>query len=81
MKKIDQLMQELGFNQNAPQSTKEAFIKHLIKVSTGVNLPTPSEKAAIKASPDKVFPLAGPQQLAFDFEENHLPVKHKKAVS
>lgn len=81
MKKIDELMKELGFTQNAPQSAKEAFIKHLIKASTGVNLPTPSEKEAIKASPDKVFTLSAPQQLSFDFVETNSTVKHKKAVS
>lgn len=81
MKKIDELMKELGFTQNAPQSAKEAFIKHLIKASTGVNLPTPSEKEAIKAAPDKVFNISTPLQLSFDFDEIDPAVKHKKAVS
>lgn len=81
MKKIDELMKELGFNPEAPQSAKEAFIKHLIKASTGTNLQTPSEKKAVEAATDKVFALKPPVQLAFDFAESEAVVKHKKAVS
>ena len=38
MKRVGQLMQEMGFNKNAPDSVKEAFIKHLIRASEGVNV-------------------------------------------
>lgn len=38
MKKIGEIMQEMGFNKNAPDSVKEAFIKHLVYVSTGTSL-------------------------------------------
>lgn len=31
MKKIGDLMRELGFNENAPVSTQKAFIKNLLK--------------------------------------------------
>ena len=81
MKKIDQLMTELGFNKNAPDSVKEAFIKHLIKASTGVNATTPSEKREIEASPERVVKFKAPQQLSFDFIENPQPTSGKKAVS
>ena len=46
MKKIGDLMQEMGFRKDAPDSVKEAFIKHLIKSATGVDVQTPSERKA-----------------------------------
>lgn len=82
MKKIDQLMQELGFNKNAPDSVKEAFIKHLIKASTGVNVMTPTEKKEIAENPERIVQFKTPQQLSFDFvEENPRPKSGRKAVS
>lgn len=83
MKKIDILMQELGFNKNAPDSVKEAFIKHLIKASTGVNVVTPSEKKEIEQNPMRVVQLKTPHQLSFDFSEENgpKPSSGKKAVS
>ena len=53
MKKIGTLMKEMGFREDAPRATKEAFIKHLIKASFGVDVETPSEKAAKKKSQQK----------------------------
>ncbi len=82
MKKIDQLMAELGFKKNAPDSVKEAFIKHLIKASSGVNVVTPSEKKEMAAHPEKIVQFKAPQQMSFDFiEELPRPSKGKKAVS
>lgn len=83
MKKIDQLMQELGFNKNAPDSVKEAFIKHLIKVSEGTNVTTPSEKKEIIENPDRIIQFKTPIQLSFGFVEDHnpRPKNGKKAVS
>lgn len=83
MKKIDQLMQELGFTKDAPDSVKEAFIKHLIKASTGVNVVTPSEKREIAENPERIVQFKAPQQLAFDFVEDQQPRPKtgKKAVS
>jgi hypothetical protein len=83
MKKIDQLMAELGFNKNAPDSVKEAFIKHLIKASTGVNVVTPSEKREMAEYPEKIVQFKMPQQLSFEFHEDQQPrpKSGKKAVS
>lgn len=83
MKKIDQLMQDLGFNKNAPDSVKEAFIKHLIKASTGVNVVTPSEKREMEENPTRIVQFKAPQQLSFQFieEETPRPKTVKKAVS
>jgi len=60
MKKIGDLMAELGFKKEASDSVKEAFIKHLIKNTTGINIETPSEKKEKVAH-------AQPEQLTFDF--------------
>lgn len=48
MRKVGQLMNEMGFNQNASQGTKEAFLKHLIKAAEGVQVLTPTEKKEIE---------------------------------
>lgn len=72
MKKVGDIMKEAGFNPNARDSVKEAFIKHLIKASTGVSVVTPSEKNEIEKNPDSVFPMKTQmkgQQMAFDFIE------------
>ena len=81
MKKIDQLMLELGFNKNAPDSVKEAFIKHLIKASEGINVVTPSEKREIESNPERIVPLKHAQQMSFDFIETAPTATVKKAVS
>lgn len=65
MKKMDELMSELGFNSKAPTATKEAFLKHLMKTTTGVNYQTPSEKKNILAGTSQD---AGPVQLSFDLD-------------
>ncbi|MEQ1721821.1 MAG: hypothetical protein ABL930_01505 [Pseudobdellovibrio sp.] len=74
MKKVGQLMKDIGFNPESSDSAKEAFIKYLIKQSAGVNVQTPSEKKAIMASPEKFVNF--PKQLAFDFDESEVrPLK------
>lgn len=78
MKKMDELMSELGFNKNAPDSVKEAFIKHLIKASTGTSVMTPSEKKVVEAHPEKILSMKIPQQLSFDFAEENTPIKKDK---
>ena len=78
MKKVSELMQEMGFNKNAPVATQEAFIKHLIKAATGADVITPTEKIIIQENPDKIVQF--PKQLSFDFadEENLAPAKKSK---
>lgn len=72
MKKIGDLMKELGFNPNASTSAQEAFVKHLIKASYGANTVTPSEKKEIQENPQKIVSLKKHEaftQMSFDFEE------------
>lgn len=73
MKRMDQLMKELGFNKDAAEGSKEAFIKHLVKASLGVNVATPGERREIEKNPDRVRPLVKakktvPEQLSFDLD-------------
>ena len=44
MKKIGDLMRDMGFREDASQSAKEAFMKNLIKSATGNEIETPSER-------------------------------------
>ena len=48
MKKMNELMKDLGFNADGSDSVKEAFIKNLIKASTGISVLTPTEKKIIQ---------------------------------
>ena len=68
MKKVGKLMEELGFNKDASDSAKEAFIKYLMKQSTGHDVITPTEKRLIQENPQKI--VSFPKQLAFDFDES-----------
>lgn len=81
MKKMNELMKELGFNPNGSDSTKEAFIKHLIKASTGVDVMTPSEKREIAQHPEKFVQFKTPQQLSFDFGDAGASPKKSNKVS
>lgn len=69
MKKIGELMKDLGFNPDSSDSAKEAFLKYLIKNATGHNVQTPTEKKIIAENPQKIVPF--PQQLQFDFDERN----------
>lgn len=86
MKKIDKIMQEMGFKQDAPDSVKEAFIKHLIRASTGVTVMTPSEKEANFKVVQRVNFVSAKKetpnvnsQLAFDFFEDKQSRFEKKS--
>ena len=67
-------MEEMGFNPNASDSAKEAFIKYLIKQSTGHNVQTPTEKKIVQENPNKIVSL--PTQMTFDFDDK--PVNDRK---
>jgi hypothetical protein len=70
MKKVGDLMKEMGFNKDAPDSAKEAFIKHLIKAATGHDVVTPTEKKIIQENPDKIVQF--PKQLTFQFHDDEV---------
>jgi hypothetical protein len=50
MKSAHDILKELGFRENASDSVKEAFLKHLIKTSEGVTVQTPTEKKQVVAA-------------------------------
>ncbi len=58
MRRIGDLMKDLGFNSEAPLSTQKAFFQHLVEASR------------VSKIDRKIEPIANePQQLSFDFEE------------
>ncbi|MGZ3743970.1 MAG: hypothetical protein ACXWRE_00470 [Pseudobdellovibrionaceae bacterium] len=59
MRKMSELMMELGFNQEASHDVKEAFIKYLLKTSEG----TRDSEARIKV----LLEPRKPEQLSFSF--------------
>ena len=67
MKKIGDIMEEMGFKKDASHSVKEAFIKHLIKSATGVEVKTPSEKLIEERESIKKEMGA---QMSFDFAQD-----------
>lgn len=82
MKKIGDLMAELGFRQDAPESVKKAFIeslsRSLAEQSATASAHISEKTQAIVASPamsiKKPTALAGPEQLSL-FETNPEPLK------
>lgn len=64
MKKAGQILKEMGFKENAPDSLKEAFVRHLIKAATGYEVaPGPSERRELASQRKHV----SGEQLSFDF--------------
>jgi hypothetical protein len=75
MKKISDLMLDLGFKKDAPVSTQEAFIKNLLLSSEGVRAATPTEKKIVIENQQKIITLKTtrePRQLAFDLNDSEL---------
>lgn len=60
MKSSGQIMQELGFNKNASDAAKAAFLKHLFKAATGCEVQTPTFEKINRALPAA--------QLSFDLD-------------
>lgn len=71
------MMEDLGFNKDASDSAKEAFLKYLIKQSAGVDVQTPTEKKLVRENPQTI--VSFPKQLAFDFDEHQNESSRKKA--
>jgi len=67
MKKIGEIMGEMGFRKDASDSVKEAFIKHLIKNATGVEVKTPTEKLIEER---EIIKKDLGIQLSFDFSQD-----------
>ena len=86
MKKVSELMKDMGFNPKGSDAVKEAFVKHLIKQSTGNYVQTPSEKKIISENPQKFISLklseeySLPTQLSFDLDQHEHILKKKTAI-
>lgn len=70
MKRAGEILKQMGFRKEAPESLKEAFVRHLIKSATGVEVePGPNELRSQKI--ERAI-LRAPVQLEFNFSETHL---------
>ncbi len=77
MKKMGDLMQDMGFRKDAPDSVKEAFIKHLIKSAYGVDVITPSEKAAqLETQSQQSLPTSQQPSAVVSIQQKTLPKKN-----
>lgn len=70
MKKVGDMMKDLGFKEGASEETTKAFIKNLIRQAYGVEVKEAFTVANPSPSKDPAKPpligLAQPEQLAFD---------------
>lgn len=74
MKKVGDLFQELGFNANASDDVKIAFIKNLVRAAYGVDIPGPKSvlpKDNLAQAAVSIQKTAAPkklEQLSFNFD-------------
>ena len=61
MRKISDLMEELGFNAEGSDEVKIAFIKNLVKAAYGIDAKVDVRKESVKSIP--------PAQMSFTFDE------------
>lgn len=66
MKRIGQLMEEIGFRKDAPESVKKAFLEHLFQQASGVPVDQKNLSLPEKEQQHSVPPV----QLAFDFAQD-----------
>lgn len=64
-----QIMERLGFNNNADVSAKTAFLRHLIKDTYGVEVRTPLRIETSVSAHNSTEHVAA-KQLSFDFDCN-----------
>lgn len=58
MRRIGDIMKDLGFNQDAPEATAEAFVRHLVEAAKVSEIQRKSRPVAKEAV-----------QMSFDFEQ------------
>ena len=66
MKAVGEIMQEMGFNKNSTTSVQEAFLRHLIKASSGADVQICTTKKV------RIRVTAQTQQLSFNLEDDRL---------
>lgn len=77
MKKVGDMMKDLGFKPGASEETTKAFIKNLIRQAYGVEV---KEEFAVANPPPTKGP-AKPEQLTFDLGSAGLPVARPKKLA
>jgi hypothetical protein len=77
MKKMAQLMKEIGFNPDSSLSAQEAFLKYLIRQSTGSYVQTPTEKKLVEKLVSENVKII-PTQLSFVFDDEVVESPQRK---
>lgn len=79
MRKMGDLMKDLGFREDASEEVKEAFVKNLLKSAYGIDLGSSKTHKQSK----KLKTPQSPTQLAFDFgdETVQVPNRHRRKSS
>lgn len=67
MRKLGDLMKDLGFNEQAAPGAQEAFLKNLIREAYGVDLPTPTERRQARQESERKKRQG--EQLSFDLKD------------
>lgn len=80
MRQISEIMEELGFNKEAPEGAQKAFIKNLIKEANRAKFAAPRKKANKQNEEASAIsrPKAG-EQMSFNFAM--APTEKNKKVS
>ncbi|MCB0341560.1 MAG: hypothetical protein H6626_11550 [Pseudobdellovibrionaceae bacterium] len=77
MKHVGQILEELGFNKEAPLSTQKAFLKHLEQAAQDLR---PVNHVKPEPQPEKNR-ASQPLQLSFDFDApNQCPAEKAKSA-
>lgn len=70
LENLGEVLKDMGFNNNSSQSTKAAFLKHLIKQAYNVDVKIPDiYKAEKEGSIDSLFKRSENEQMEFVFED------------
>jgi hypothetical protein len=69
MQSLKKIMEEMGFNKDAPLETQKAFIKHLIAAANHQAPPPTTVPAKVQAKENKKASTQV-EQLSFDLSDN-----------
>ena len=69
MKSLGEIMEELGFSQDAPKSSQKALLNHMIKAAAETQNGKPQEESKLESTPkpEPKDSKKNQEQLCFDF--------------
>jgi hypothetical protein len=78
MRKVGDLMKDLGFREDASDEVKKAFIKNLIRSAYGVEVKSEFKSSNQPKQDQSVKPIRAGEQLSFLFENEEPTPKPKR---